>query len=407
MVTLKEGYGTLGIVGNPLDYDKSDIKGGSATFTTTVVNLVTATLGCGILSLPWASQGSSAVLVVAVTAAVLSFNVWAAGFLVDAAARTGVSDLGALMGKCLGRNAEWLCNAAIWLCMFPGLVAYLIVIAGGVARLVDASGFGNGEILLQVGGLPRAAFLVLISVALSPLCFLPPSRLAFTSSLAVIANLYLFSVIAVDGVKAPKSTCMVGVGPGVMSLASNLNTAVAIHMCFLPLYADMAKPSPVVFRSALNVSFLIVGLLMVAFSVLAGVAYGPATRSNILLNLHGLPGAVAQMGMVAVMMCVYPLMLMPMVAPLSRRGWGTAAVLAAGCATATFVDDLGVLNVYNGALFCFCFATMAPVLVGFSDPKQSRVKLVGVLILGTGVSVFGFVQPSNLAEDLRCFWRLR
>ena len=100
-------------------------------------------------------------------------------------------------------------------------------------------------------------------------------------------------------------------------------------------------------------------------------------------------------------------MLMPMVAPLNSRGFGTAAVLAAVSATATFVDDLGVLNDYNGALFCFCFATMAPVLVGSSDPNQSRAKLLAVLVLGTGVSVFGFLHPSNLAKDLRCFVRLR
>jgi amino acid permease len=101
---------------------------------------MTATLGSGILSLPWAAQGSSAVVVVLCTIAILGFNAWVSGLLVDAADRTGVMDLGALLGKCVGPRTEWLCNASIWVCMFAVLVSYLVIIAAGVARLAVSSG---------------------------------------------------------------------------------------------------------------------------------------------------------------------------------------------------------------------------------------------------------------------------
>jgi amino acid permease len=374
---------------------------GKASFTTTVVNITTATLGSGILSLPWAAQGSSAVVVLLVTAAVLVFNAWAAGLLVDAAESTGVMDLGALLGKCVGPFAERACNFSIWVCMFAVLVSYLIIIAGGTARLV-----GPGDVLLEAGSGGRALFLAVVSLVLTPICFVPSSRLAFSSTLAVVVNVYLFLLVFGEGVSAPRSTCVVGVGMGAITFVSTLGTAVVIQMCLLPLYADMENPSPKKFRRAVNVAFAAVGFLFVAFAVIADVAYGNEIESNVLLNIKsGGWGVVAQIGMIAVMLGVYPLMLMPMVAPLGRRGLGTGVVIALVWATAVFVTDLGVLNVYNGAFSCFCYSTLCPVLVGLSDPRRPRVLLGAVFVIGVGVSLLGaVVDPSNHAKELHCVW---
>ena len=103
---------------------------------------------------------------------------------------------------------------------------------------------------------------------------------------------------------------------GAITFVSTLGTAVVIQMCLLPLYADMENPSPKKFRRAVNVAFAAVGFLFVAFAVIADVAYGNEIESNVLLNIKsGGWGVVAQIGMIAVMLGVYPLMLMPMVAP--------------------------------------------------------------------------------------------
>jgi amino acid permease len=380
--------------------------GRTATFASTVVNIMTATLGSGILSLPWAAQGSSAVVVLLVTAGVLVFNAWAAGLLIDAADRTGVLDLGALLGKCVGPKAEPICNASIWVCMFAVLVSYLVIIAGGTARLAVASGIAHGDDVLQAGGIWRAVLLAVVSLVLAPICFLPSSRLAFSSTLSVVVNVYLFLLVTSDGVSARQSTCVFGLGQGVITFVSTLGTAVVIQMCLLPLYGEMKDPCPRKFRRAVNLSFTAVGVLFVAFAVIADVAYGDGIESNVLLNLKpGAWGVFAQIGMIAVMFGVYPLMIMPMVAPLKQRGMATAAVIFAVWVTALFVTDLGVLNVYNGAFSCFCYSTLAPVLVGYSDPRLPRSLLATVFVVGLALSLAGaIVDPSNHAKELRCIW---
>jgi hypothetical protein len=98
-------------------------------------------------------------------------------------------------------------------------------------------------------------------------------------------------------------------------------------------------------------------------------------------------------------------MIMPMVAPLKQRGMATAAVIFAVWVTALFVTDLGVLNVYNGAFSCFCYSTLAPVLVGYSDPRLPRSLLATVFVVGLALSLAGaIVDPSNHAKELRCIW---
>jgi amino acid permease len=235
---------------------------------------------------------------------------------------------------------------------------------------------------------------------------LPSSRLELSSTLAVIVNIYLFLLVTGDSVSAQRSTCVLGFGQGAITFVSTLGTAVVIQMCLLPLYRDMEGASPKKFRRAVNVSFAGVCLLFIAFAVIADVAYGDTIESNVLLNIKpGVWGVVAQTGMIVVMLGVYPLMLMPMVAPVSRPTLVTGAVILAVWATAVFVTDLGVLNVYNGAFSCFCYSTMAPVLVGLSDPQRSRVLLAGIFILGLVLSLSGaIVDPSNHAQELRCIW---
>jgi amino acid permease len=285
--------------------------------------------------------------------------------------------------------------------MFAVLVSYLVIIAGGTARLAD-----HGEILLQAGGGARAAFLAGTSVVLAPICFVSSSKLAFSSTLAVIVNIYLFLLVTGEGLSAPRSTCVVGWGMGAVTFVSTLGTAVVIQMCLLPLYADMKDASPRKFKRAVNLAFAAVGVLFVAFSVIADIAYGEEIESNVLLNIKpGVWGVIAQIGMITVMLSVYPLMIMPMVAPMPRRTLATALVIVAVWATAVFVTDLGVINVYNGAFSCLCFSTLGPVLVGWSDPQRPRALLGTVFVVGLVLSLLGaIVDPSNHSQDLRCIW---
>merc|ERR1712196_522712 len=99
--------------------------------------------------------------------------------------------------------------------------------------------------------------------------------------------------------------------------------------------------------------------------------------------------------MIVVMLVVFPLMLMPMVEPMSRRGLSTGVVILAVWATALFVTDLGVLNVYNGAFSCLCYSTVAPVLVGLRDPSVPKPLLAAVFIVGLALSLAGAITDPS------------
>merc|ERR1740130_2278100 len=69
-----------------------------ASFLTTVCNIVTCTLGAGVLSLPWSGAGTSLVVLVPTCAVALVINAWASNIVIDAADTLQIFDLGALLG---------------------------------------------------------------------------------------------------------------------------------------------------------------------------------------------------------------------------------------------------------------------------------------------------------------------
>merc|ERR1712176_840316 len=92
---------------------------------------------------------------------------------------------------------------------------------------------------------------------------------------------------------------------------------VIIQMCVLPMYKELETRSPKRFSHVIGVSFSGLFLLFVAFAVAGSLAYGPTVHSNVLKDLpHSGWGILAQACMVLAIAAVYPIMLMPMVAPL-------------------------------------------------------------------------------------------
>ena len=87
----------------------------------TCYNIITCTLGAGLLSLAWPGAGASVVGQIVLLGVVLILNAWVTHFLADAAEAYKVYDLGALIGSLRGlpRAKFWeaACNASIWLTM--------------------------------------------------------------------------------------------------------------------------------------------------------------------------------------------------------------------------------------------------------------------------------------------------
>merc|ERR1719215_610141 len=97
----------------------------------------------------------------------------------------------------------------------------------------------------------------------------------------------------------------------------------------------------------------------------------------------------------------------PTIAPLA-----TVAVVLASMLAATFVNDLGFVNVVNGSLSCGAFVALAPSLVGLylldskSLASEWRIAMYGLIVFGTVFSVLGGLLTDNYTQSLHaaCFW---
>lgn len=306
----------MGDLIDPLVPHEQEQKG-TASQLALCANLITATLGCGILSLPWATAGASLVPAVLLTLLVLAVNAGTNMILVHSAEQHGIFDLGGLLGRlpAHGRLVKALLEVTIWLTVFMCLVGYLIVIADSCKVLLPE--------------LPRALRVALSAIIVLPLCFMDQQHLAFSSSLSIAANIYvcvlLLSLFASGWRKpavedADHDCCMLGYGAGNITMVSALMQAAVVQMCILPMYEEMSERSPRRFAACLGFSFSFVAVLFITFSCVAYFVLGPMVSSNVLLDLPPGPfGNFARVAMAFAVIGVYPILLSSMVASIKHQ----------------------------------------------------------------------------------------
>lgn len=281
---------------------------GSVSALALTMNLVNASLGSGALSLPWAAAGASMLAGVGITLLVLVLNALSNIILVVAAERLQVFDLGGVLGHLpgpWGRSLRLFFDASIWFSVGLTLVGYLVVVA-------DA---------LESWHLPKTYGLALGAAVALPLSFLEPKYLAFSSSLSVGANVYLVGLIAVlfsyKREEPPVEFCLVGYGPGLITMCSALMQSLIFQMCMLPMYETLKDRSVKRFSACLLSSFVFVFLLFAALCFMSLSLYGSNVSSNILQNLPQTPwGNFGRIAMGLSVLAVYPIYLESMVAPL-------------------------------------------------------------------------------------------
>lgn len=389
---------------------------GTATSSELVVNLITCGLGTGVFTLPWSTAGSSVVPAVAIIGFVLALNAWTINIIVEAGERHQTFNLGSLMGRIpgtLGRVSEGTVNIVMWLSTYLCLVSYVIVI-------VDS--------LHSVMGLyHRSTLAILAGAAVLPLCFLDQKRLAFTSTLAVAATANVFMVICgqfvhseIDGTRPP--SCFMGISTGSIAMFSAMMQTVVIQVCILPMYEELKDRSPAKFNRIVIVSFSFLFVLCSAFAVIGYMAFGPTVSSNVLNNLPATHwGHLTRLSAAAAVLAVYPIIINPMIAPLRNptivtnpmiAPLATVAVVLASMLAATYVDDLGFVNVVNGSISCGAFVAFAPSLVGLyllgqtSMVAEWRFAMYGLIAFGTVCSVLGALMTDNYTQALHAACRI-
>lgn len=378
----------------------------SSTFGDSCMNIITGGLGTGILCLPWATAGASLVPAILTIAGVLILNFWTINILVKVAESRKVFDLGGLLGQLPGRMASAMqigCNVIIWACMFLCLVGYFVTI-------VDC---GYKALHLNPSSEPQFKYITLVIAAtcILPLCYLDQKRLAFTSTLGVLADIYLFVVVGDDvvkvlsnavGARVAQAPCVFQLGPGSAAMVSTMMQCAVIQMCVLPMYANLKDRSPQKFSHVLGASFSALFLIFSGFAVAGYIAYGWEVDSNVLKNISsGVLGTIAQGLMIVAMAAVYPIMLLPMVAPLKDTSVEkfesiiTFLIVLCSAAIACLNLSLGLLNVINGSIQIGMFVGLVPCVVGYclSDEKcwQMMLLAIGCILM----SIVGFNFTDN------------
>jgi len=381
------------------------------------INLIAGGLGAGIFSLPWSTAGASLIPSILTIGGVLLLNGWTSIILVEAAEHWKAFDLGGLLrnlpGK-LGPIMEACCNSLVWCSGFMCLVSYFIIIADSVVPFAGQSMLSNRHVVVG-----------LTAVAMLPVTFLNQRNMAWTSSLVVLVNVYIFLLLV--GLHhtdpAPADVCILGFSTGNIAMVSAMMQAVIIQMCILPMYGQLEDRSPRKFQGIVITAFSGLFGIFAGFSAIAYLTFGAGVHGNVLLDLpHDHWGNLARVASSLSVMGVFPLVLLPMIAPIQNyRGFSAGAVgtnmrqlatsvakvviITLVMATAYVIHDLGVMNVFNGA---FCVGGMVglfPAMAGLYLLKGKtsiwwNLAMYTLLTVCISMSVLGLYYTDNYAEDL-------
>jgi len=376
------------------------------------INMLTAGLGTSILAFPWGVAGASVVSGIFLVVFILVVNMWTIGIVVRAGEEHQSFDLGTLLMKLPGRMGSTLqmtSNGLVWLTLWLTLLSYVITVQ-------------NNMILVMPGGAAqnRVLWAVLTASVAYPLSYVPQKYLSFTSSVSVAVIIFLFGVLiqTLASESEPQhNVCGFGTGPGVVTYFSVLMNSVIIQMCVLPMYAELKDRTPAKFNLIVNTAFGTLILLFCAFATVGYMAFGNDVDSMITDNLKKGPlGSVVHVGISLVILCTFPIFVIPMVAPVAafegKEGiWchvARAVICASVMVAAFFVTQFGMILAINGALCVGFFIGLLPGLVGlYLTPGKGagwRVLMWTLIVFALAGSVLGFIFTDNEVKQLHCWW---
>lgn len=283
-----------------------------ATDTETMMNIVNICLGVGILSFPWSFAGASIVGGLIITALGTLWcaitNIW----LVSFSERTQQISCGRMLRQLpRGHLYEPFADVMLLFCNLLCLVGYLVTFADSFQKVVV-------EALLDIDVTGqtwlRPALVFLGCCLVFPLCFLDQAKLACTSTISVAANWYICFILFGEAATAERlaSVCVAGLGVGDLTMLAVVMMAVSVQQCIVPIYQEMKNKSV---RSYTRVQIQAVCVVICLFSGVSIAGYllvGSGVDSNILLALpKTLPGTMAQVAIIPVVIGIYPLALYP------------------------------------------------------------------------------------------------
>jgi len=420
----------------------------TASATAITLNLIIAGLGTGLLTFPWGTAGASIVTSLLSMLIVLVLNAWTIMILVRAGERFQEFDLGGLLSHlpgALGPRLETLGNCIIWASQFLVLLGYTIVVVDAFEKLLpDESMFSDRSVLAGI-----------MTTVVLPLCFLDQKHLAFTSTVGILANIYVVALLVyyavtaktgVDDSEPPRGQqfCVFGFTDGAITQFTLLMYTIIIQMMVLPMYQELENRTPEKFYSCLvrafSCLFVIFGVVMVA----GYLAFGPNVDSNVINSFpRDSLSSAARLVFPLVIFGCYPIQIKPMVVPFIRaraaaaaaeKGFAAAPLLASeesglgsdtspqeqcrlsSSAVVTLVivsassfcslwfSSLGPLNVVNGSIQVFAYIGLIPGMTGLylcgEASSFRKSALLAMMAFASVASVVGIFKTSNNISQL-------
>merc|ERR1712203_114232 len=136
----------------------------------------------------------------------------------------------------------------------------------------------------------RVLWLTVGSVVALPMCFLDQEKLSFTSTFAIIVNIYLFGAVVYFALASPAEAdpslpiCNLAFTKGSVAMFSLLMMAIIIQMCVLPMYKTLEDRSVEKFRTIVKKSFAFLFFLFAGFFYMSLVAFGEHVPSDVLTS---------------------------------------------------------------------------------------------------------------------------
>jgi amino acid permease len=392
-------------------------------------NLVMMGLGTGLLTMPWGVAGASIVNSLLILALVLVMNAWTVMILIRACDENSVFDLGALLSRLpgqLGPRLQLIGDGIVWGSQALVLIGYTIVIRDSIFELQPAD-----QVLLS-----KPVLTVLVAFVVCPLSFLDQAYLSFTSTLGIIANVYLiallvFYVVNLDElppeVRAPDGDrlCLLGFSDGVVTMFSLMMYTIIIQMAMPPMYEELEGRTPEKFFRCLIIAFIILFFIFAAVMISGYIAFGSGVGSSVLDSLPtNTFGTLARFGMAVCILGCYPLNVKPMVAPFLRENNAidtadtnkpllgektervsgvvpTVAIVAASTVASFWLTSLGPLNAINGAIQVAGYVGLMPGMTGLYLSKDvSKISMYLLMCFSLIASILGFIFTDNDKDAL-------
>merc|ERR1719198_2799024 len=215
------------------------------------------------------------------------------------------------------------------------------------------------------------------------------------------------------------------------------------------MYEVLEDRSPKKFCSVLLIAFSFLALIFSAFSLLGYLIWGANVDSNVLVSI-GTPSLwakVSQISVILVIMAVFPIMLLPMLAPVRSLGLHyflrheqrealagepgeamedavktglfrrrcvvnatSVVIVLISFVGALLITKLGFINVVDGSMCVGIFIALCPGLIGlFLIDRNTFVwksAMWALLTIGAIVCIAGLILTDNYKQDLAkaCIW---